>query len=956
MDRDALAALLAGADAGERADVLARHAEIADLGLAHALKELYYATNTSEPQRASAAAAALGALAHANEHPEIQALAAWTAGMAAVQIEGQIERAIERLDDAAARFEQLGQPLTAAATQVSNIYALAMLGRYDEAIECGMRARDVFLSAGDVLQAGKVELNLGNIYRRRDQYPAAEQFYRSAHERFAAAGDARLLAYADNDLANVLNMQHNFRAAEQLYVQALAHVEAAGLEVNRAEIECNLGFLELFRGRYDRALAYLEQSRRRYAELDMPHESAIAELELADAYLELNLAPEAAAIYERVAATFAELGMRAEQAQALLNHGRASQRLGRLDEARAMLAEAHQLYDEEGNRVGAALVTLAEAQVALAEGDDAAVESAAARAEGPIAATGAWGRLLLARWLRGNAARALGRHDLARQILTATLRDAEERGVADIVQRCHTSLGLLAAAEGDQASAEAAFRSAVELIESMRIALPADEFRAAFAADKLAPYTELVRICLADGRVLEALDYVERERSRALADMLGGAARLPVRPRDGFEERLLARLEELREDLSWFYSQINRTFDPLGGEMGEAARSAETMEELYRSARDREARIAEITRQFQQLGHAPLHLVEPLDIVQLQRDLGADTVLVEYFTLDGELLAFVVAHDRVEVVRRLGRMQDVAAALEQLRFQLGTLRHGADRVRAHLEQLTTRAQHYLARLYHLLLRPIEERLGADEPAEGARRLVVVPHRALHYIPFHALFDGARYLNERREVVYAPSASVLHHCLTRPRRAFERALLLGVPDERAPRVRDEVEAIAPLFAQATALLDAAATQAALREQAGAADVVHLACHGQFRPDNPLFSALRLADGWLTVRDAYELDLSGGLVALSACETGVSAVSSGDDLAGLARGFFAAGAPSLLLSLWTVDDASTAGFMTHFYRHLRDGHSPAAALRQAQQAIQEHYPHPFFWSAFALFGRW
>jgi CHAT domain-containing protein len=106
----------------------------------------------------------------------------------------------------------------------------------------------------------------------------------------------------------------------------------------------------------------------------------------------------------------------------------------------------------------------------------------------------------------------------------------------------------------------------------------------------------------------------------------------------------------------------------------------------------------------------------------------------------------------------------------------------------------------------------------------------------------------------------------------------------------------------------------------------------------------------------VRDAYDLDLSCGLVTLSACETGVSAVSAGDDLAGLARGFFAAGAPSLLVSLWTVDDGSTAEFMEQFYQQLRVGNAPAAALRHAQRSLQEHYPHPFFWSAFALFGRW
>jgi CHAT domain-containing protein len=238
-------------------------------------------------------------------------------------------------------------------------------------------------------------------------------------------------------------------------------------------------------------------------------------------------------------------------------------------------------------------------------------------------------------------------------------------------------------------------------------------------------------------------------------------------------------------------------------------------------------------------------------------------------------------------------------------------------------------------------------------------MVVVPHRALHYVPFHALYrgPGGGYVVERREVCYAPSAGILSHCLAAPRRPLERALLLGVADTRTPHVRGEILGLRPLFPEAVALVDEQATIAALGEQAPRANVLHLACHGQFRPDSPLFSSLRLADGWLSVRDTYELDLANcGLVALSACETGVSAVAPGDELLGLARGFFSAGAPSLLVSLWTVDDESTATLMARFYARMRAGETRAAALRHAQLELLARFPHPFFWSPFVLVGRW
>jgi tetratricopeptide (TPR) repeat protein len=131
----------------------------------------------------------------------------------------------------------------------------------------------------------------------------------------------------------------------------------------RPRIECNLGCLWLFQGRYDQALSYLERSRRRYLTLGATHDSAIAEQELADAYLEMNLAEDAATIYARVVPLFAEHGMRAEQARAVAYHGRACLVLRRHSEARALLQEARALYAAEGNAVGEAMISLTEAQL-----------------------------------------------------------------------------------------------------------------------------------------------------------------------------------------------------------------------------------------------------------------------------------------------------------------------------------------------------------------------------------------------------------------------------------------------------------------------------------------------------------------------------------------------------------------------------------------------------------------
>lgn len=945
MERAELAARLVEASNAEREALLRDNSALADVGLAYVLKDIYLDAWNSQPSYVRGGAAALDLLASATGEPEVAALAAWGAGMADL-VDGRMESAVTRLEAAETRFNVLGKPHMAAASQVIKLYALAMLGRYEEAIECGLQAREILVAHGDILAAGKIENNIGNIYFRRDRYHEAERFQRAARDRFAMLNDQKQLAKINNCLANTHTSLHKFRSAEQLYKEALQRAESAGLSITQAEIEANMGNLALFQGRYDRALDYLERSRRKYTLLGMPHQSAIAEQEIADAYLELNLAPEAAAVYKRVIPTFAELGMRAEQARALAYYGRALLLLGQTNKAYPPLAQARELYAAEGNAVGEAMVRLTEAQLYHAEGNYEAANAAAAEAESPLAAAGTWRRLLMARWLRSESLRALGSVDEAHTLLDATLRDAEAQAQPQVVQHCHTSLGLLAAMMGDTEAAEASFKRAVELIETLRTPLPAEEFRTAFFSDKLVPYNELVRLCLADEsgtRAVEALGFVERARSRALVDMLGGTLKARPQTHDPFEAGLLAQLDELREELNWFYSQINRPPST------DAARSAVDMAALHGAVSEREHKSLEITRQLQHRGGVMLTHDEPLDIAQLQRDLGTDTALVEYTSLDDELLAFIVTNEGVEVIRHLGSEEEATAALEQFRFQINALRYGAGRVREHLPALTERVRHYLRVLYELLLGPIEERIGE-------RRLAVVPHRALHYVPFHALHDAKGYVIDRREVCYAPSAVVLRHCLAQPQSSFERALLLGLPDEQTPRVREEINALAPLFTEAVALLDQRATLAAVREHAPAADVLHFACHGQFRPDNPLFSSLRLADGWLTVRDAYSLNLRCGLVTLSACETGVSAVAPGNELIGLARGFFSAGAPSLLLSLWTVDDEATAKTMASFYRRLHAGDAPAAALRYAQLQLMEQQPHPFFWSPFVLLGRW
>ena len=242
----------------------------------------------------------------------------------------------------------------------------------------------------------------------------------------------------------------------------------------------------------------------------------------------------------------------------------------------------------------------------------------------------------------------------------------------------------------------------------------------------------------------------------------------------------------------------------------------------------------------------------------------------------------------------------------------------------------------------------------DDPAGRTDHLVLVPHGFLHYVPFHALHDGDRYLIDRYSISYAPSASVFHLCAAQPAAGEDRSLVLGVADRRAPHILEEVRAVAEALPGATLLVGEAAGEEALRTQVAGCRFVHLATHALFRRDNPMFSAIQLGDSRLSLFDLYDLRLDAELVVLSGCGTGLNAVLGGEELVGLTRGLLYAGARSVLVTLWDVHDESTAEFMGRFYRHLADGAHRAQALRQAMRDLRRRYPSPYHWAPFVLVG--
>lgn len=918
--------------------------QVEPLALAWALKAVCFAAWSKAPARAVRCAALLADLQLAAqgrpvaEQTELAALAHWVQGIAHLS-EGRAGPACDSLDAAHAAFWRLGQSSHAAQTRVPKVMALSLLGEHDAAIQCGQDALQQFLTLGDELAAGKIEVNLGTLATRQDRHADAARLFRSAAVRGARARDRGLSIHADIALANALTWLSDFDEAMRINRRARMRAETHGLAVVAALADGAIGRIRLHRGHYHAALRALAEASRGFAEAGAsPQQCIEAEAALADAYSAVNLLPEALALYDKVAARALEIDAPVERARAALDGARALLRLGHGDAALQRLAQARQLFEAQGNAASVAVTDLALASAELRAGRPADALDSAERASTALARSGVTSWLLEAEVAGAEAAAALGLADQARRRLQRALQQAQLLDLGAVTLACHQGLGRLAAGLGDGAQARQHLHMALALIDRSRVALQGDSFRAAIGAQAEEAHDLLVRLALQAGDPAPALLLLmEQGRARALALGVQDRSSLPPDP----------ALDLLRQKLQWARDQWRQAVANGDQPLEPLARRVTALEQALLDAHLR-AQLRDQPQAPPPAGRPPTDGAAPFDAAALQAALPAGTALVAFHLLDGELLAVVATAQQVR--HHLQPVPGLDQRLAGLRFQLDGQRCPSPSLQVHAALLLTRVQTHLQALHRLVWAGLEPLL------QGCERVVVVPHRSLHYLPFAALHDGQHWLVERHEISMAPSATLwLAGQGTAPRQPC-RALVVGHADQHLPHVATELHAVAQaLGGKARILQGGAATQDALRAALAGQDVLHLACHGQFRADNPSFSSLELADGALTLLDAQRLPVAGMLVALSACETGLSHVAPGDELLGLVRGFLLAGAPTVLASLWMVDDASTARLMRGFYSRLGAGMRPAAALRAAQREMALAGVHPFHWAAFALHGQ-
>lgn len=888
---------------------------------------------------------------------------------------GDLNAAEENLLAARRAWETQGESLLQARSSLGLTQVLSMQGRFAE-------AETVILAAIATLTALPADDPEGRIIRFAARQNLAtllsyQERHREALEVLSsvrAEVESMLTAGVDDDLRLQLTAllgetgidlsicySYLDRPEEAIAVLqgAIAQLTEAGAPIDRGRAYTNLGHLYTRTGQWANALAAFEAAMNDLigdAELDQRSErwqlADVLLLEQGLAHLSLNLLPEAAADLTRAATLLEQSGKQYELAQAQYYRGLLALREEEIGAARKALSNAAEIFARLANRYWLNRVRIAQAQAALLEGaeEEAAILLDALMREASLPTSEPalhWDLLarceaaLLSCRLalqRGNLAAAGEQLRQAEQWLADAAAPAEPALLYPhlTLQILHTR-GLLAREGGDLVNARRFFQQAVETVERQRTLFPLEEFRTAFLDDKATLYADWMLALVDDPTTTEqtladAFAIIERARARVLLERLLSAVEEHVAGQQ--EETAAERSTVIRQQLTWLYDQLlNDNPDSRG-----------VGQRLSEMIRLHEAALERIERRLT----SGLIEVEPEPLTSLQAALGPREQALIYYKANDEWMAFVVNRRTAQLVRHLCTHASLEAALADLRFQLGRVEVGADYLARHSERLLRGAQRALQRVYELLIAPLGHLLEAE-------RLLLIPYGDLHLTPFHALWDGERYLLERFEVCYAPSASIE---VQRRRRSQSHPLrsLAGfaLREPSIPQAGNEVQTVARFFENAQVFIDAEATLERLHETA-ACDVLHFATHGLFRLDNPFFSALKLADGWLDVRTIYRLPLRTKLVVLSACQSGAVRVQGADEAIGLARGFLGAGVPNLIVSLWNVHDASAMELMTDFYRSLTAQRlMPSAALRTAQQIAIEARRHPYYWAPYVAIG--
>jgi CHAT domain-containing protein/tetratricopeptide (TPR) repeat protein len=903
---------------------------------------------------------------------------------------GKQKQAVDLYREAVARWQELHRP-------EREMAAWNDLGLTEWEMSELPAADDAFAHALDL--ARRLELpypqadvrnNQCLILHAKGDVQAALACYREALELYRGLGEAKDEANALNNLGFAEFGLGEPQPAEESYQQALAIRREIGDRAGEAQALNNLAVLHRGLGEIDEALKAYGEAREILATLDDRRQEATTLNNLGVVYSVLGESERAQAYLAQALALRHAVEDRRGEIVTLNNLGWLERKSGAAEKAALLHSQALELAraTHDARNEGISRSYLGEAEAAAGPGAETVAEALAEfdQALALHRQTGDRANEAITLHRKGEALAAAGKPAEALPlfaqslVLTRALGDHFSEAVTLAAQaRALRDLGEL-----DRAASDAA--AAIAALESLRGRLANPELRASFLGSRGDVYELrvdlLMRLAAArpgQGFEQAAFEASEDARARSLLDTVresGAEIRKGIDPALAARQRDLERRLALKEDR--LQALLGRAkVDPAASKALEieCEQLRAELDTLDSEVRRTNPRYADLTRP------------EAASTKEIRALLDPGTLLLEYslgrersylWALDATGLRSFVLPGREEIERA------ARAFLQAVSTPGGKGRSQAGRT-----------------LSRMLLGPVAGELGAP----GDRRLAIVPDGALDYVPFDALPEPGRPgspspLLLRHEVVELPSASVLaaeRREMARRPPARQLAIVLADPVFRPedPRVanaakrrsgspaasvhgldrlrfsRQEalgIAALAPPGAVTTKLDFAADRDLALSGGLREFRYVHFATHGIFDAGRPELSGLALSqvdkegrprEGFLRLRDVYALDLAADLVVLSGCQTALGKEIRGEGLLGITRGFFYAGAPRVVASLWWIDDRATAALMASFYRAMWiDGLPPAAALHKARLALarQPRFRDPAYWGAFVFQGDW
>ncbi|MBN9414857.1 MAG: CHAT domain-containing protein [Candidatus Eremiobacteraeota bacterium] len=515
--------------------------------------------------------------------------------------------------------------------------------------------------------------------------------------------------------------------------------------------------------------------------------------------------------------------------------------------------------------------------------------------------------------------------------------------------------GRLQAALGQDPAAMASLAQAVDSIEAYLTEMEAGESGAKVVRDRYkVAYDLLARLQVKNGKADGAFNTLSRKLEAEAAQVNQDSLRGNSQLRD---------VQRVKADTAALERQL--------AEERQQGSDTKASEQLLASSKGEFQRVvADLRRSHPQYEGAMA--VRPVEFLELKKSIPADTTVVLYFVSEEGLYTFVASQKGDLKIRKVAlNPKELEQSVTRVRQLINLFPSDpvlsqkpeafswTDPNSPGYQRQSLPLKTELARLNKWLIEPIQQDL------EGRPVLAIVPTGLLHYVPFPALcsLDAAgnpKFLAESRQCVNLVKTSDL---MTQTGGSGKKLFAVGNPDGSLPGAEREVTSIVASFPGGQKVIGKEATVARLKKLEPNTGYVHLATHGQLSEADPKNSYLVMAGSGESAQfratDIYDLDWPGvRLVTLSACKTALQEGQPGAAITNLAEAFRVAGGHSVVASLWSVEDNATEKLMVEFYKQLAQGKSLGASLQKAELTLagEPRYRHPFFWSAFTLFGDW